>query len=81
MTVAESARFHNFSAGPASLPLPVLKQVNQQLLSFSDSCGCSVMEMSHRSAEFEKINREAEADLRSLLDIPSNYSILFMQGI
>ncbi len=72
-------RVFNFSAGPAVLPLSVLDQAQQDLISYPGA-GMSVLEMSHRSAPFEKIIGEAEADLRLLLGIPSNYRILFLQG-
>jgi len=72
-------RVFNFSAGPGTLPLPVLEQCKEDLLNYK-GCGMSVMEMSHRSAEFEKIIAEAEQDLRELLKIPSNYRVLFLQG-
>ena len=61
------------------LPQPVLKQVQAELLDYKDT-GCSVMELSHRSKEFEAVIAEAEADLRSILSIPDNYKVLFMQG-
>jgi phosphoserine aminotransferase len=72
-------RVHNFGAGPAVLPLPVLEQVQADLLDAGGS-GMSVMEMSHRSAAFERIIRMAEADLRALLAIPTDYAVLFVQG-
>ena len=72
-------RAHNFNAGPAALPLPVLEQARDEMLNYSGS-GMSVMELSHRSAHFEGIIRQAEADLRSLLGIPDHYSVLFLQG-
>jgi phosphoserine aminotransferase len=74
-----SDRIYNFSAGPAVLPLSVLEKAQRDLVSFPGA-GMSVLEMSHRSASFEKIIKEAEADLRALLNIPSNYRVLFMQG-
>lgn len=74
-----SDRVYNFSAGPAVLPLSVLERAKNELVSFPGA-GMSVLEMSHRSAPFEKIIKEAEADLRALLDIPSNYRVLFLQG-
>lgn len=74
-----SARVHNFGAGPAVLPLPVLEQVRDEMLS-APGRGMSVMEMSHRSAGFEEILRAAEADLRALLSIPPDYAVLFAQG-
>lgn len=72
-------RVHNFNAGPAVLPLSVLEQAQGELLNYRGS-GMSVMEMSHRSAHFEGIIQQAEADLRTLLDIPDNYTVLFLQG-
>ena len=72
-------RVYNFSAGPSVLPLPVLENVQKDLLNYKGT-GQSVMEMSHRSAEYQKIIDEAEADLRELLKIPDDYSVLFLQG-
>jgi phosphoserine aminotransferase len=74
-----TARVHNFGAGPATLPLPVLEQVQAELLDYRGS-GMSVMEMSHRSATFEKIIEEAEADLRALLGLAGDHAVLFLQG-
>lgn len=73
------ARVYNFSAGPAVLPEPVLKQAADEMLEYQDS-GMSVMEMSHRSAAFTDIIQTAEADLRELMGIPDNYKVLFLQG-
>lgn len=73
------ARVYNFSAGPATLPEEVLKTAAAEMLDYH-GCGMSVMEMSHRSAEFKGIIEEAESDLRDLLAIPENYKVLFMQG-
>jgi phosphoserine aminotransferase len=70
---------YNFSAGPAVLPKAVLQQVQQELVDWHGS-GMSVMEMSHRGKEFMGIAAEAEADLRALMNIPSNYKVLFLQG-
>ena len=70
---------YNFSAGPAVLPKAVLQQVQQELVDWHGS-GMSVMEMSHRGKEFMGIAAEAEADLRALMSIPSNYKVLFLQG-
>jgi phosphoserine aminotransferase len=70
---------YNFSAGPAVLPKAVLQQVQQELVDWH-GCGMSVMEMSHRGKEFMGIAAEAEADLRTLMGIPSNYKVLFLQG-
>lgn len=72
-------RVFNFSAGPSVLPLEVLENVQKDLLNYKGT-GQSVMEMSHRSAEYQKIIDEAEADLRTLLNIPDDYSVLFLQG-
>jgi phosphoserine aminotransferase len=72
-------RVYNFSAGPSVLPLSVLQKVQTELLNYQGS-GQSVMEMSHRSDAFIKIADQAEADLRTLLNIPANYKVLFLQG-
>lgn len=72
-------RIINFSAGPATLPLPVLQQVQEELLDWRGA-GMSVMEMSHRDKEFMSIAAEAEKDLREVYGIPANYKVLFMQG-
>jgi phosphoserine aminotransferase len=72
-------RVFNFSAGPAVLPEPVLQRAAAEMLDWHGS-GVSVMEMSHRSKEFIAIAAKAEADLRSLLAVPSNYKVLFLQG-
>ncbi len=72
-------RIYNFSAGPAVLPEPVLRQAAEEMLDWHGS-GMSVMEMSHRGKEFIAIHAQAEADLRELLGIPKNYKVLFLQG-
>lgn len=72
-------RVFNFSAGPSTLPVPVLEQVREELLDWRGT-GMSVMEMSHRDKPFMSIATEAEADLREVLSIPANYKVLFMQG-
>lgn len=72
-------RIYNFSAGPAVLPESVLQEAAQEMLDYKGS-GMSVMEMSHRSKVYEQIINEAEADLRTLLNIPANYKVLFLQG-
>lgn len=72
-------RMFNFGAGPAMLPLPVLQKVQEELLDWHGS-GTSVMEMSHRGKHFTSILAEAKDDLRTLLVIPENYEILFLQG-
>ena len=73
------ARVYNFSAGPAVLPEEVLKEAAEEMLDYKGS-GMSVMEMSHRSKTYDNIIKEAEADLRDLLNIPDNYKVLFLQG-
>src|SRR5207302_556734 len=72
-------RIFNFNAGPAALPLPVLERIRGELLDWRGS-GMSVMEMSHRSPEYESINASAEQKLRSLLAIPEDYAVIFVQG-
>ncbi|MEO5732927.1 MAG: 3-phosphoserine/phosphohydroxythreonine transaminase [Rubrivivax sp.] len=72
-------RIHNFSAGPAALPEPVLRRAAEEMLDWHGS-GMSVMEMSHRGKEFIGIAEQAEALLRELLAIPAGYKVLFMQG-
>jgi phosphoserine aminotransferase len=72
-------RIFNFSAGPAVLPEPVLRRAAEEMLDWHGS-GMSVMEMSHRGKEFMSIAEKAEADFRTLLAIPSNYKVLFLQG-
>ncbi|MCI8565362.1 MAG: 3-phosphoserine/phosphohydroxythreonine transaminase [Lachnospiraceae bacterium] len=73
------ARVYNFSAGPAVLPEEVLKEAAAEMLDYR-GCGMSVMEISHRSSVFDTIIGEAEEDLRTLLAVPSNYKVLFLQG-
>ena len=72
-------RVFNFNAGPAALPLEVLEQAQAEMLDFNGT-GMSIMETSHRSKDFEAVINTAEADLRELLNIPSNYKIMFLQG-
>lgn len=72
-------RVYNFSAGPAVLPEEVLKEAAEEMLDYQGS-GMSVMEMSHRSKTYDKIIKDAEADLRELMNIPDNYKVLFLQG-
>ena len=73
------ARIYNFSAGPAVLPEEVLKEAAAEMLDYNGT-GMSVMEMSHRSKAYDTIIKEAEQDLRDLLNIPDNYRVLFVQG-
>ena len=73
------SRVYNFSAGPAALPEEVLQEASQEMMDYKGT-GMSVMEMSHRSKAFQSIIDTAEADLRELLNIPSNYKVLFLQG-
>ena len=72
-------RVYNFSAGPAVLPEEVLREAADEMLDYKGS-GMSVMEMSHRSKVYDNIIKEAEKDLRDLMDIPDNYKVLFLQG-
>lgn len=72
-------RLYNFNAGPAALPLPVLKEAQVEMLDL-DGAGMSVMEMSHRSKEFASIIEEAESNIRRLMGISEDYEVLFLQG-
>jgi len=72
-------RIYNFSAGPAVLPLPVLQEVQRDLLALPGA-GISILEISHRSKTFESILEQAEADIRALANIPPHYKVLFLQG-
>ena len=72
-------RVYNFSAGPSMLPLPVLERAAAELVCYGES-GMSVMEMSHRSPEYEQIIKDAESLLRQIMNIPDNYKVLFLQG-
>ena len=73
------SRVYNFSAGPAVLPEEVLKEAAAEMMDYKGT-GMSVMEMSHRSKAYDTIIKEAEADLRDLMNIPDNYKVLFLQG-
>lgn len=79
MSIELSARCHNFSAGPAALPEPVLSRMRDELFNWRNT-GASVMEVSHRSDEFMEMAAQMEQDLRDLLAIPANYKVLFLQG-
>ena len=72
-------RVFNFSAGPACLPLEVLEQVQEELVNYGN-VGMSVMEMSHRSKDYQSIIDTAESTLRKIMAIPDNYKVLFLQG-
>jgi phosphoserine aminotransferase len=72
-------RIHNFSAGPAALPLPVLKEVQKDLISYKGE-GLSVMEMSHRGKTFDGIIKDAENLMKEVMGIPDGYKVIFMQG-
>ncbi|HXJ17086.1 MAG TPA: 3-phosphoserine/phosphohydroxythreonine transaminase [Candidatus Polarisedimenticolia bacterium] len=72
-------RAFNFNPGPAALPLPVLERMRAELLDYRGT-GMSVMELSHRSAEFEAINDKAEQGLRRVMGVPDDYAVLFLQG-
>lgn len=73
------SRVYNFSAGPAVLPEEVLKEAADEMLDYKGT-GMSVMEMSHRSKAYDDIIKEAEKDIRDLMNIPDNYKVLFLQG-
>jgi phosphoserine aminotransferase len=79
MTTTSATRIHNFSAGPAVLPVEVLEQAQRDLLSLP-GVGMSVLEISHRSKPFDDIIEGCEADLRALGRIPDSYRVLFLQG-
>src|SRR5215831_16800524 len=72
-------RVFNFGAGPAVLPVPVLEEIQRDLLALPGA-GISILEISHRSKTFESILDQAEADIRALANVPSNYKVLFLQG-
>ena len=72
-------RVLNFSAGPAVMPMPVLEEIQRDLVSLP-GVGMSILEVSHRSVAFESILAQAEADIRALAGVPSNYKVLFLQG-
>lgn len=72
-------RTFNFSAGPATMPEPVLEEIRDEMMNYKGS-GMCVMEMSHRSPVYQQIIDEAEQDLRDLMKIPDNYKVLFIQG-
>jgi phosphoserine aminotransferase len=78
-TTGAGHRAHNFNAGPAALPLSVLQRIREEMLDYRGT-GMSVMELSHRSPEFEAINNAAEQNLRKLLAIPDDYAVIFVQG-
>src|SRR5512141_2372787 len=77
--MSDPKRVYNFNPGPAALPLEVLEQAQAELLDFKGT-GMSVMEISHRSKEFEAVIQTAGSDLRELYGIPANYKIMFLQG-
>ena len=72
-------RVYNFYAGPATLPLPVLKKAQEELLDFHGT-GMSILEISHRSKEYDEVHKKASELLRELMNIPSNYKVLWLQG-
>ena len=79
MSVSPTHRVFNFSAGPAVLPVPVLQEAQRDLLALP-GVGMSVLEVSHRSAAFDRVLEQAEADLRTLAGVPDEYHVLFLQG-
>ncbi|MFF0650659.1 aminotransferase class V-fold PLP-dependent enzyme, partial [Bacillus velezensis] len=72
-------RTTNFNAGPAALPLDVLQKAQKEFVNFNDT-GMSVMELSHRSTEYDAVHQKAKSLLKELMDIPDDYDILFLQG-
>ena len=74
-----SERVTNFNAGPSTLPLAALEEAREELVDFKGT-GMSVMELSHRSPEYEAVHREAMSLVRDLLGVPEDYHILFLQG-
>ncbi|WP_128894933.1 3-phosphoserine/phosphohydroxythreonine transaminase [Longirhabdus pacifica] len=72
-------RAYNFNAGPAALPLEVLEKAQQEFVNYKQS-GMSIMEVSHRSKEYDEVHEQAQSLLKELLNIPSNYKVLFLQG-
>src|SRR3979411_1464310 len=72
-------RVHNFAAGPAVMPLPVLEQIQRDLIALP-GVGMSILEISHRSKTFESILAQAESDMRRVAGIPPNSRVLFLQG-
>ena len=72
-------RVHNFSAGPAALPLPVLEHAQREMLVLPGA-GASVMEISHRGKPFEAVLAKAKANFRALLNLSDDYEVLFVQG-
>ncbi|BAS67761.1 3-phosphoserine/phosphohydroxythreonine transaminase [Bathymodiolus septemdierum thioautotrophic gill symbiont] len=73
------SQVYNFSAGPAMLPMQVMKQMQAELLEYANA-KASVMEISHRGADFMEMAQKSEQDLRDLMNIPDNYKVLFLQG-
>ena len=73
------SRVYNFSSGPAVLPVPVLEEIQRDLMALP-GVGMSILEISHRSAAFESILARAEADVRAVAGVPAGYKVLFLQG-
>ncbi|HBZ57080.1 MAG TPA: 3-phosphoserine/phosphohydroxythreonine transaminase, partial [Syntrophobacteraceae bacterium] len=74
-----SERIHNFNAGPAALPLPVLQQIRDEMIDFHGS-GMSILEVSHRSKWFEEVLDDAIARIKRLLKLDDRFQVLFLQG-
>src|SRR5688572_24873211 len=72
-------RVHNFSPGPAAIPLPALERARDEMLDFAGT-GMSIMEMSHRGKVYDAVHEEATDLVRRLMRVPSDYDILFLQG-
>ena len=79
MNLKSNSRKFNFGSGPATLPVEVLEEAKEEILDWR-GLGLSVMEISHRSDDFQQITNEAESDFRDLLNIPTDYQVLFLHG-
>lgn len=79
-TTDSDGRLHNFSAGPATLPLPVLEEVRAELPLLNEQAGASVLEISHRSKPYDEVEESARALIKELLDLPDDWHVLFLQG-
>src|SRR5262249_53755301 len=79
LRIVQVSKIYNFNAGPAIMPAPVLEQIQHELRDYR-GCGMSILEISHRSVEFEAINSQAETRLKTLLGVGEDYQILFLQG-
>ncbi|MCZ6729735.1 MAG: aminotransferase class V-fold PLP-dependent enzyme, partial [SAR324 cluster bacterium] len=74
-----TSRVHNFTGGPSTLPLPVLQRIQEEFLDFQ-GIGASIVEISHRTPQFEGVRAETEAMIKELMELPTNYKVLFAVG-